>query len=64
MNIQPKFEGRNADLIADATTLGVVDKIIYTDSEDKLEFFKNTNLIYFLMMMPIGIQILFAKLEV
>ncbi|MDK7374195.1 MULTISPECIES: hypothetical protein [Weeksella] len=40
MDIEPKLEGRNADLIADATALGIADKIIYTDSEDKLEFYQ------------------------
>ena len=40
MNIQPKLEGRNADLLADAKTLGIADKIIYTDSEDKLAFYQ------------------------
>lgn len=40
MDIQPKLEDRNADLLADAETLGIADKIIYTDSEDKLAFYQ------------------------
>lgn len=41
MNIEPRLEGRNADLIADAEELGIADKIIYTDTEDKLSFYQN-----------------------
>jgi len=40
MDIQPKLEDRNTDLLADAETLGITDKIIYTDSEDKLAFYQ------------------------
>jgi Cdc6-like AAA superfamily ATPase len=40
MNLEPKLEGRNTDLINDATELGIADKIIYTDSEDKLAFYQ------------------------
>src|SRR5690606_30375849 len=40
MDISPSLEGRNADLLTDAETLGIADKIIYTDSEDKLAFYQ------------------------
>lgn len=40
MNLEPKLEGRNVDLLRDAKELGIEDKIIYTDGEDKLEFYQ------------------------
>ncbi|WP_322971066.1 hypothetical protein [Faecalibacter sp. LW9] len=40
MNLEPKLEGRNEDLLRDAKELGIENKIIYTDGEDKLEFYQ------------------------
>ncbi|RLZ09227.1 hypothetical protein [Faecalibacter macacae] len=40
MNLEPKVEGRNEDLLKDAKELGIEEKIIFTDGEDKLEFYQ------------------------
>ena len=40
-NLPIKKEERNLDLKADAKRLGLEHKIIYTDSEDKLEYYQN-----------------------
>ncbi|MDR1758190.1 MAG: hypothetical protein LBR51_04435 [Bacteroidales bacterium] len=39
MNLDPSLTERNADLLAVAGELGIADKIIYTDCEDKITFF-------------------------
>lgn len=41
LNITPKSEPRNLDLWADARELGIENKVIFTDSEDKLSFYQN-----------------------